>query len=213
MSLSGFTSIVLAGANVRPIEPASCTTQMSARLCEAAWIVFASAPAVEFFFASSWSETFDLSEREGLGICSIGTAAAESLRSRFVHSDIVVTDGLAEAINAIEHYSGEHTPSSIVVIDGQPSFLPDRSETISKKAIEICDVYQACFADEQYVAKTRAMIVGGAFDAVAMSVKDLVSLLALCPEINRLDDIDFYPLDEVASLALADLSLGHQSVR
>lgn len=142
-------------------------------------------------------------------VCAVGESAADALRARLIHTDLVIPRSGSPA-RAIGDYESGTDGLRILVVRGTGIDAAVETEFRATGAvIETAETYSSAFAGGS--ARFQSLVTGGALDCFVFSEPEQIfSLRAALPHVNLVElvsEISIFATDAAVSLALADVGL------
>lgn len=157
------------------------------------WIVFTSVNGVDYFFRRFKERGHDARELDGLRVCAIGEATAESLRELQIHVDIIPAKFKAEGVfNALQQFLGGVKnfeavnfliPRAAVARDFLPKALANAGARV-----DVVPAYRTVVPANIDRARLGAMLTGSA-DCIAFTSSSTVRNLAQLFDSHDLSEI------------------------
>lgn len=135
------------------------------------WAVFCDERAVELLSEASEEHAFELARFEDPTVVAIGEAAADRLRFLELHSDVIPTRlDPGSVFEAIAGYAGGkgylEGVSVLAVASAVTARFPAKALQEAGSVVEIIAMADCRLNDPGSLPKTKALAVGGGFDAV-----------------------------------------------
>jgi uroporphyrinogen III methyltransferase/synthase len=146
------------------------------------WLILTSGNSVKHFFKRFTQRGHDTHELDGLKVCAVGDATAETLRSLAVHVDVVPTEFKAEGVYAaLESFvGGPEALRGLNILLPRASiardFLPNALEQAGAR-VDVVPAYVTSLPDNLDKGHVAAMLSGSA-DCIAFTSSSAVKNLA-----------------------------------
>jgi uroporphyrinogen-III synthase len=179
------------------------------------WVIFTDIFTVDIFFEHLDREDLDYFLLDEMRICALGEAAADRLRFRQVHTDVIPADNSARTVfSAIRDYVYEEknlSDARILLLreTGRASELADLLKSKTAAVAEL-EIYESAGFDSPETAKFKALVLGGAIDEfVFSSPEDVYSLFKMIgPDLaGALKEAKVISADEITAQTLQEFGV------
>lgn len=192
------------------------TEKLFGNLTSFDWLIFPDIYTVEFFLQKLEELSFDLFELDALRICAYGESVADRLRFVQLHADVIPNSIKTKDVwEALKNYLFDEIDFEnlhFLILKKQAATIEILTELEKQNAVvKELVIYQTTAEETPEIAKSKALLRGGAIDEfIFTSPFDVINLAHLFPNenlANVLADVKLFPSDNLTSQSLQELRL------
>jgi len=210
---TGATVITLPAPECERLDLDSEDRERLSNLDEFDWVIFTGVFAARYFIEALKAVKTDLSDLDGLRICSAGENVVHYLRAHQVHSDLVLAPRDNDLAAGIEEFAGAELNGIRFLIPTDQTATSDAGAKLKSLGAVVYELplFRINPVEENDLARLKALILGGAVDELVFSnTDDLLSLQWLFPDeglSELLKEIGVIAADEGVFQGLVELGL------